>query len=113
MRIAVATAWILRGNDTKPVKLHSYWDTNLVEAALKKDPAGAAKSVMSLLTTQNRQKWTGGTASQWAQEGYDIAKMKVYAGVVDRAPVQTGYIFPPFHGTPDKCGTSNAYRTSP
>jgi len=104
---------ILRGNDTKPIKLHSYWDTNLVEAALKKDAAAAAKSVMSLLTAQNRQKWTGGSASQWAQEGYDIAKMKTYAGVVDHAPAQTGYIFPPFHGIPDKCGPSNVYKIVP
>jgi S1/P1 Nuclease len=102
---------ILRGNDHTPIKLHGYWDTNLVVAALKKDPSAAAASVMSLLTPTNRQKWAGGDAPAWAKEAYDVAKTKVYAGVVDHTPAQTGFIFKGFDGKPDeKCGPSKVYK---
>jgi hypothetical protein len=102
---------ILPGNARPPIRLHSYWDTNLVVAALKKDPDAAATALMSLLTPANRQKWTGGTASAWASEGYEIAKSKVYAGVIDHAPAQTGFIFRGFDGKPDtKCGPSKVYK---
>jgi hypothetical protein len=104
---------ILHGNAHTPVKLHGYWDTGLVVEALGKDPDTAATRVMALLTPPNIQKWSRGTPSDWASESYGIAKSKVYAGVIDHAPAETGYIFPPFEGTPDKCGSSNVYKIAP
>jgi hypothetical protein len=101
---------ILHGNAHTPIRLHSYWDTNLVVAALTRDPAEAASSLMSLLTPVSREKWAGGDASAWASEAYDIAKAKVYAGVIDHAPAETGFIFRGFDGRPDeKCGPSKVY----
>jgi hypothetical protein len=104
---------ILRGNAHTPIKLHGYWDTGLVVEALGKDPATAATKVMALLTPANKEKWSGGTPSDWANESYGIGKSKVYAGVIDQAPAETGYVFPPFEGRPDKCGPSNVYKLDP
>jgi S1/P1 Nuclease len=105
---------ILRGNDRTPIRLHSYWDTNLVVAALGRDPNGAATSLMSLLTPVNRENWTGGNAATWASEGYTLAKSNVYGGVVDHAPAQTDFVFRGEDGKPDeKCGPSKVYKIAP
>src|SRR5262249_5901123 len=85
----------------------------LVVKALGNEPKGAATKVMALLTPSNIQKWSGGTPLEWANESYGIAKSKVYAGVIDHAPAETGHIFPPFEGRPDKCGPSNVYQLEP
>jgi hypothetical protein len=104
---------ILHGNAHAPIRLHSYWDTNLVVDALRRDAEEAAGSLMSLLTPANRQKWAGGDASAWASEAYEIAKAQVYIGVVDHAPAETGFIFRGFDGKPDeKCGPSKVYDIS-
>jgi hypothetical protein len=101
---------ILHGNAHTPIRLHSYWDTNLVVDALRRDPEKGASSLMSLLTPANREKWAAGDASAWASEAYEIAKAKVYAGVIDHAPAETGFFFPGFDGRPDeKCGPSKVY----
>lgn len=101
---------ILHGNAHTPIRLHSYWDSTLVVDALRRDPEEAASSLMSLLTPANREKWAGGDASAWASEAYEIAKAKVYAGVIDHAPAETGFIFRGFDGRPDeKCGPSKVY----
>jgi hypothetical protein len=77
---------ILRGHATKPVRLHSDWDTRLVERALKKDVNEAADNLMELLTDANKQKWAHGTSDDWAKESYDPAKANAYEGVIDQAP---------------------------
>jgi hypothetical protein len=101
---------ILHGNAHTPIRLHGYWDTNLVVAALTRDPEEAASSLMSLLTPASREKWAGGDASAWASEAYKIAHAKVYAGVIDHAPAETGFVFRGFDGRPDeKCGPSKVY----
>ncbi len=102
---------ILHDNAHTPIRLHGYWDTTLVGTAVTHNPDEAASRLMSLLTPANRQKWSGGDASAWASESYEIAKAKVYVGVVDHAPAQTGFIFREPDGKPDeKCGPSNVYQ---
>jgi len=68
---------VLHDNAHTPVRLHSYWDTNLVQTAVTHNPDEAASRLMSLLTPANRQKCSGGDASAWASESYEIAKAKV------------------------------------
>src|SRR5262249_60740988 len=84
-------------------------ETNACQTVLSHNPDEAGSRDMSLLTPANRQKWSGGDALAWASESYGIAKAKVYRGVVDHAPVETGFIFL-VDGRPDeKCGPSNVY----
>jgi hypothetical protein len=102
---------ILRGRANEPQRLHAYWDTALVRSALGGDPTGAAATLMALLTSENRQAWSGGTPADWAMESYKLAKSSAYAGVIDHAPEQTGYMFRDRRDHPDtRCGASNVYR---
>jgi hypothetical protein len=104
---------ILRGRATVPVRLHAYWDTTLVQRAVGKDVETGADSVFVLLTPPNVQKWSGGTAADWAKESFGIARDKVYAGVIDHEPekTKTNYMFKGRDGKPDaRCGKSNVYR---
>lgn len=102
---------ILRGRATVPVRLHSYWDTTLVQRAVGKDVDNAADTVFALLTPATVKKWSGGDASDWAKESFGIARDKVYAGVIDHGPEQTDYMFKDRKGKPDtRCGKSNVYR---
>jgi len=105
---------ILHGAARDPERLHSYWDTTLVVAALGKDENQAAVSLMSLVTPDSKQQWSKGTPEEWAQESYRLAKSSAYAGVIDTAPVQTDFVFKEFGGGPDKrCGPSKVYRIDP
>jgi hypothetical protein len=102
---------ILHGNAKNPVRLHSYWDTTLVQKALGKDVDEAADKLTPLLTKANLKKWSGGEASDWAKESYQIAKKKVYAGVVDQKPEIKDFMFTDRHGQPDtRCGPSKVFR---
>jgi S1/P1 Nuclease len=102
---------ILHGNATVPVRLHSYWDTTLVQKALSKDVDEAADKLSTLLTKANLKKWSGGEPSDWAKESYQIAKKNVYAGVVDQEPEIKGFMFKDRHGQPDtRCGPSKVFR---
>jgi hypothetical protein len=104
---------ILHGHATEPIKLHAYWDTDLVVGALGSHQEQAVSSVMSLVTAQSKQEWASGKSSQWAQESFKLAKSSAYAGVINKTPVQTDFIFED-HGHPDaKCGPSNVYRIDP
>jgi hypothetical protein len=102
---------ILHGNATVPVRLHAYWDTNLVQKALGRDVDEAADKVTPLLTRANVEKWSGGTTSDWAKESFEIAKTKVYAGAIDHDPEMTDFEFKDRHGQPDaRCGPSKVFR---
>jgi S1/P1 Nuclease len=106
---------ILHGNAHTPIKPHGFWDTGLVVEGLGKDTNGAATKIMALLTPSNFQKWSGATPSDWANESYGIVKSKVYAGVVDHAPAETGHIFPLLKGGRTSVGpptSTNSIRTT-
>lgn len=104
---------LLRGHATKPTRLHSYWDTDLVVRALKSDVDQAATELMSLVTPKNKQAWASDSPDDWAQESYKLAKTKVYAGVIDQTPVETDFIFKGPFGPDKKCGPSKVYRIAP
>jgi hypothetical protein len=104
---------ILRGHATEPLRLHSYWDTELVQFALKKNVNEAAAALMPLVTA-NKQKWSGGSAADWANESYALGHSTAYHGVIDTNPVQTDFVFKEEDGKPDnQCGPSKVYRISP
>jgi hypothetical protein len=102
---------VLPGRATVPVRLHSYWDTTLVGKALGKDADAAADKLAVLLTPANRQKWSGGQPADWAKESYEIAKKKVYGGLIDQTPEISDHVFKDRHGEPDtRCGPSKVFR---
>ena len=65
---------VLFGRRTKPIKLHSYWDTIVVSAAVTGDLDDAAQDVLVLATPENQAKWTSSDPTVWAQESFDRAK---------------------------------------
>jgi len=105
---------ILRGNDHSPIRLHSYWDTNLVIAAVGKDENQAVTELMLLITSTSQKEWAKGTPTDWAQESHGLSKSSVYAGVIDKAPVQSDFVFEGHDGKPDeRCGKSKVYKIDP
>ena len=58
-------------------KLHHYWDTEFV-AQLGTDPTVVAQQLVSQITPDQKSAWSQGSASDWAQESFQIAKDQVY-----------------------------------
>ena len=100
---------ILRGNAHNPQRLHSYWDTELVQQALKKDPDQAAHGLMALVN-EHKDDWSGGSPIDWAKDSYALAHSSAYKGVIDTPPVQTDFMFRGEHGPDTQCGPSKAYQ---
>ena len=68
---------VIPPNATKPVKLHGYWDTNLVQD-LGKDPKAVGATLDKRITKAKIAEWSKGTATDWAKEAYDKAKSAAY-----------------------------------
>jgi hypothetical protein len=100
---------ILRGNAKNPQRLHSYWDTALVQRALKKDVDQAADALMPLVN-EHKDDWSAGSPADWANESYALAHSSAYAGVIDTDPVQTDYMFRGRNGPDERCGPSKVYK---
>ena len=101
---------VLFGRRTKPIKLHSYWDTIVVSAAVTGDLDDAAQDVLALATPENQAKWTSSDPTVWAQESFDRAKDTAYA--LPATPIRTGFLFPPQFGKPDSCGPVDVFQLS-
>lgn len=105
---------VLHGHATKPARLHGYWDTDLVERALGTKPDVAAGKLVAMISANAKKRWSNGTPTDWAKEAHALAKSSVYAGVVDKRPVQTDFVFTGFDGKPDdRCGPSKVFRVDP
>lgn len=61
----------------RQVNLHSYWDTVVVRD-LGENPETLAATLAGRITPQERAAWEKGDSKSWAQEGFDIAKAKIY-----------------------------------
>jgi hypothetical protein len=61
----------------RQVNLHSYWDTVVVRD-LGENPETLAGTLAGRITPEERAAWEKGDSKSWAQEGFDIAKAKVY-----------------------------------
>ncbi|SKA41362.1 S1/P1 Nuclease [Enhydrobacter aerosaccus] len=67
------------GNEIKTTgecgpNLHAIWDTCLVDRAVGADVDAAASKLLSEVTPQQRRQWAGGTAKDWANEAFAIAR---------------------------------------
>ena len=58
-------------------KLHGFWDTQFVRR-LGTDPVAVGDALAVRITTTEATTWASGTATDWANESFNIAKAKVY-----------------------------------
>jgi hypothetical protein len=74
-----------KGGNDKKVKgpgvgtnnLHHDWDTEFVKK-IDSDPDKAAAQLIAKITPAQKIKWAKGSARDWAQESYAVARAKVY-----------------------------------
>jgi len=106
---------VLPGKTSTPIRLQTYWSTNLVQKAVSKDVDDAAEHLLDTLTAQAKKKWGGGSAADWARESYEVAKSRVYAAVIDHPPEKATFVFRGRDGKPDpRCsGPSKVYKIDP
>ena len=57
--------------------LHAYWDTGVLEP-LGADPQTAAVQLAARITPEQVAAWSRGTAADWAQESFGVAKAVAY-----------------------------------
>ena len=57
--------------------LHAFWDTGVL-APLGADPKAAAAVLAARITSAQAATWSAGTAADWAQESYAVAKSVAY-----------------------------------
>lgn len=69
-----------RGNGAK-TRLHHLWD-GLIEVHTLEDPRTLATQLEGNITDQDRAEWAKGNENDWAFESYQIAKTRIYAGMV-------------------------------
>jgi len=101
---------VLPGHNTRPVKLHAYWDTRVVVHALSGDPQEAAEAVLAMITPETKTAWQSDDPDQWAGESFLVAKNVAYD--LPQTPERTGFEFPPQFGRPDSCGPVDVFRLS-
>jgi hypothetical protein len=73
-------------------KLHGFWDTQFVQK-LGADPATVAQSLVKAITPAQAQQWLKGSATDWAQETFQVAKTQAYGKLPKPSPTGT-YILP-------------------
>ena len=57
---------VLPGHNTRPIKLHSYWDTTVVTHALSGHPQEAAETVFAMVTPEKKEAWRSTDPDKWA-----------------------------------------------
>jgi S1/P1 Nuclease len=73
------------GNDkmvrfqSRQMKLHALWD-GLIEKQVVEDPREFATRLQTAITPSKAKTWTQGEETDWAMEGYKIAKQTIYKG---------------------------------
>ena len=58
--------------------LHAYWDTGVLEP-LGADPQAAAAFLAGRITPDQAAAWSRGTAADWAQESFGVARTVAYS----------------------------------
>ena len=74
--------------------LHAIWDTAVVQALGSSEDEVAA-GLEKEITQQDRTDWRRGSASDWANETFGVAKASVYQGVQGRGSNNAPLILPP------------------
>jgi S1/P1 Nuclease len=90
------------------IRLSNYWEAALVSDAVGKDPVKAADHIASSLTAIEIQKWSDGTAEDWALEAHNLAKTIIYNFSVQVS--SSKYSFPAPKGEKDPCGPAPVHR---
>jgi hypothetical protein len=91
-----------------PVRLHTYWDVNLVRKALPHDPGQAAQQLLEGLDQDAMSDFRQGEPADWAQESFELAQSVAYN--LPTGPNPGGYVFPPrFQDRADPCGAVEAH----
>lgn len=92
-----------------PVRLLTYWQETLVDAAAGRDAARGAARLLASIGTAELGDWGRGQPEAWAEETYEVAKSITYSFAAEQpAGKQT---FPAAQGEP--CPTVNLYRVGP
>jgi hypothetical protein len=60
--------------------LHHYWDTEWV-SRLGSDPHAVANALIAKISAQQVQQWSQGSASDWAQQSFEIARTTAYGNL--------------------------------
>lgn len=58
--------------------LHAFWDTQFVALQGSRTASTVANKLITKITAANRTKWSKGTAADWANETFGIAKVNAY-----------------------------------
>ena len=58
--------------------LHGFWDTQFVALQGSKTAATVATKLIAKITPSQRTTWSSGTAADWANESFGIAKVNAY-----------------------------------
>ena len=61
----------------RTVKLHAYWDTNLV-VELGSDPVTLSASLIGQITPAQEAQWRSGTPADWAMEAFQVARATAF-----------------------------------
>ena len=68
---------IVTAPGSAPNTLHHYWDTEFV-ARLGAGERAIAQRLMAKITTAQRTQWSSGSAAEWAQESFEVARTHAY-----------------------------------
>jgi hypothetical protein len=88
------------GNEVRVVlngerkNLHSVWDTDVVEA-LGDDPGTIAPALERQITPEEKRQWSQGSAVDWANQSFQIAKTKIYPTLPGSGGTDAPVILPP------------------
>ena len=72
--------------------LHSFWDTQFVKR-LGADPRKVAANLIGQISETQRQEWSGGKPTDWAIEGFALARNDAY-GLLPAPSGQNTYSLP-------------------
>jgi nuclease S1 len=57
--------------------LHHFWDTEFV-GRLGADPSSIARLLIGRISEADRQRWSSGTAADWARDSFHVAEQHAY-----------------------------------
>ena len=70
----------VKSTDAATGSLHHYWDTVFV-ARLGTDPKKIAANLVMTITPGQLKSWKKGDATSWAQQSFELSKLRAYAGL--------------------------------
>jgi hypothetical protein len=62
-----------------PTNLHAVWDSGIIAPVVKDNERAYALRLVQNITPEERQHWSEGTVTSWANEGHEIAARTIYS----------------------------------